>query len=116
MKNTIKILGVLTTIFLLSSFTQKNTTNFIGTYSVSESDPSQIKLTINADHTFYYQDFSISDKKIMINGIWKLKGKKVILVDNNSDKKFHDTWIFDSNGKVAKSHKGFTFYRLIKKD
>jgi hypothetical protein len=98
----------------MSSFTVKNTDYFIGTYSVSASDPSQIKLIINSDHTFYYQDFSVSEKKIVIKGNWTVRGNKVILKDNDSNLKFHNVWTFDKNGQKAKSRRGLTFYRLCK--
>ena len=68
MKNSIKFLTVFMAIILLSSFNFKNSNGFIGTFGVSASDPSQIKLTINSDHTFSYQDFSVSNKKIVVNG------------------------------------------------
>jgi hypothetical protein len=114
MKKTIKNLIALVTIILMSSFINTNAHKFIGTYGVSASDPAQIKLTINPDHTFYYQDFSVPDKKIIINGNWTLKGKKVILTNNRPEKRFHNVWTFTENGQVAKSRKGFTFYRLGK--
>ncbi|WP_317899776.1 hypothetical protein [Aurantibacillus circumpalustris] len=100
----------------MSSFANEHSNEFIGTYGVSSSDPSQIKLTINSDHTFYYQDFSVSDKKIIMKGNWTLKGQKVILNGNNSEKNFHHVWHFVENGQVAKSRKGLTFYRLCKKE
>ena len=104
------------TIILMSSFTNKNANEFIGTYGVSLSDPAQITLTINADHTFYYQDFSLADKKIAVKGNWIVKGHKVILQDNSSGMKFHNVWSFVENGQVAKSRKGFSFYRLCRID
>lgn len=109
-----KILTALMTIIVLSSFTNKNPGEFIGTYSVSETDPSHITLTLNADHTFSYQDFSASDKKIAVEGNWTMKGQKVILQDNSTGMKFHDVWSFDEMGQVAKSRKGLSFYRLCK--
>jgi len=114
MKTTVKTLTLLATVILMSSFSIKNTQQFIGTYGVSASDPAQIKLIINPDHTFYYQDFSISDKKIVTRGNWTLKGNKVVLEDN--DIKFHNVWTFEENGEVAKSRKGLTFYRLCRID
>jgi hypothetical protein len=116
MTKSIKFLTTLMTIIFLSSFTDKNLNELIGTYAVSVSDPSQIKLTINPDNTFYYQDFSVLDKKIVITGNWTLKGKKVFLKDNSSNRKFHNVWTILENGQVAKSHKGLTFYRLCKID
>ena len=114
MKNSIKCLTILMAIILLSSFNSKKSNEFIGTFGVSASAPSQIKLTINSDHTFSYQDFSVSNKKIVVNGNWKLKGKKVLLVSNDSKVKFHNAWSFTENGQVAKSRNGLCFYRLCK--
>jgi len=116
MTKTIKILTLVTTIIFMSSFRDKNADEFIGTYSVSMVDPSQIKLTINSDHSFYYKDFSIQDKTIVIKGNWTFKGKKVVLNDNGVVEKFHNVWTFTENGQVAKSRKGLTFYRLCKID
>lgn len=116
MTNSIKLLTTLMTIIFLSSFTVKNSNEFIGTFGVSSSDPSQIKLTINSDHTFYYQDFSVSDKKIVVYGDWTLKGKKVLLKSKDSNVKFHNAWSFTENGQVAKSRKGLCFYRLCRID
>lgn len=108
-----KILMLLTTVGLIS-FTDKVENNFIGTYGVSDSNPSQIKLTIHADHTFTYQDFSVADNKIEASGKWTLKGNKVVLTDHNANQSFHDTWTFDQDGQVAKSRKGLCFYRLCR--
>jgi hypothetical protein len=116
MKKTIKILTVAVTLILMLSFTNKDSNAFIGTYGVSASDPAQIKLTINRDHTFYYQDFSIADKRIVVKGTWTLKGKKVILQNNGSKTKFHNVWTFVESGKVARSRKGLSYYRLGKID
>jgi hypothetical protein len=116
MTKTIKFLTTLLAIILLSSFTDKNSDEFIGTFSVPSSNPSQIKLTIHSDHTYYYQDFSIPDKKIAVKGTWKQKGRRIILEENNSANKFHNVWTFVENGQVAKSRKGLTFYRLCKID
>jgi hypothetical protein len=114
MIKTTRLLTAGMAILLMSSFTNKNANKFIGTYGVSESDHSQITLTIQADHTFYYQDFSTPDKKIVVKGSWTLKGQKVILEDNSSGIKFHDVWTFEKEGQVAKSRKGLSFYRLCK--
>ncbi len=114
MTNTVKILTAVATIILMASFTGRNTHDFIGTYGVSSSDPSQIKLTIHSNHTFYYQDFSVSDKKIVIEGTWTLEDNKVVLIDDKATEKFHNVWSFDENGQIAKSRKGLTFYRLCK--
>ncbi|MDX1909326.1 MAG: hypothetical protein SF053_19970 [Bacteroidia bacterium] len=116
MATSVKLLTAWMTIVLLSSFTGKNASEFIGTYGVPASDPSQITLTLNADNTFYYQDLSIPDKKVIVKGNWILQGKKVFLTDNSSGKPFHNVWTISENGHVAKSRKGLTFYRLCKID
>jgi hypothetical protein len=116
MIKSIKFLSTLITIVFLSSFASKNSTEFIGTYGVSASDPSQIKLIIHADNTFYYQDLSNPNKKLIINGSWVSKGKKVFLKDSNSSKRFHHVWTISAQGNVAKSRNGLTFYRLCKID
>jgi len=114
MKNASTLLAALILIILMSSSTDKKANEFIGTYGVSESDPSQIKLTINSDYTFYYQDFSVPDNKIVVHGKWSQKGKKVFLTNNEANKKFHKVWKFEKEGQVAKSRKGLCYYRLGK--
>lgn len=114
MKRSLNILTILAFTIFLSSFTGKPADQFVGTYGVSSSDPSQIKLILHSDQTFYYQDFSISDRKIIARGSWTSEGKKVVLKDIDSDQQFHDVWTFENNGQVAKSRRGLTFYRLAK--
>lgn len=114
MKKSFKLLATFTVMLTMLSFRDVDTQVYVGTYGVSDADPSQIKLTINADGTFYYQDFSSPAKKIVATGNWAQKGKKVILNASNPVGKFHNVWAFESNGQVAKSHKGLTFYRLTK--
>lgn len=112
MKHIFTFLTTLTTIVLLSSFTTTNT--FIGTFGVSESDPSQIKLSIKADNTFTYQDLSVAGNAINVKGTWTIKGKKVILKSDDATEKLHRVWSFDEAGKVARSRKGLCWYRLCK--
>jgi hypothetical protein len=114
MTRIIKIFTVFATLIVMSSFISRNAEDFIGTYGVYASDPSKIRLTINADNTFYFQDFSIPENKIIVHGNWMLRGNKVVLMHKNSSEKFHDVWTFKDNGKVAKSRKGLNFYRLCK--
>ncbi len=114
MTRAIKMLAIMATVVLMSSFTGQNPPAFIGTYGVSSSDPAQIILTINADHTFYYQDLSVAGKKVIINGSWTQKGRKVVLTDNKPTEGFHDLWSFVDDGQVAKSRRGLSFYRLCK--
>lgn len=114
MTKTINTLTLIVTLLLMSSFTKKQADFFIGTYSTSASDPSQIKLIINSDHTFYYQDFSIASNKIICSGKWEQRNTKIFLIDEKSKGKFHNIWSFKNNGGKAKSRKGITFYSLIK--
>jgi hypothetical protein len=114
MNKAIKFLAISVTIVFLSSFIEINKNEIFGTYGVSNSDPSQIKLTINSDNTFYYQDFSMPENKIAESGNWSIKGKRVYLKSNKSNVKFHNVWTISENGQVAKSNRGLTFYRLCK--
>jgi hypothetical protein len=114
MKNPKKFLTILTTILLLSSFKTIQETHFIGTYTVAANDPSQIQLRIEADHTYYFQDFSVADAKIVAKGNWLVKGNKVVLTKSDAGQQFHTVWSFDEAGNVAKSRKRLSFYRLRK--
>ncbi len=111
MPTTLK-LTLIFTLLLLSSFTTTNT--FTGTYGVSAADPSQIKLSINADNTFTYQGLSVAGKAIEVKGTWTMKGKQVILKSDDASAKFHRVWSFDEAGKVARSRRGLCWYRLCK--
>lgn len=114
MSKHLKITAALFTLIFLSSFTFSNKEEPIGTYGVTGSDPSQIKLSINADHTFSYQDYSNSKQPVNVAGKWISKGKKVVLIGSNSEQKFQHVWTFTKNGQVAKSRKGMCFYRICK--
>ena len=114
MKTSINSLVLLTLFVLYSSFTCSTQNSFIGTFGVTALNPSQIKLTLNGDYTFYYQDFSVSTQKIIVDGKWTLKGKNVLLQTSNTNKRFHNVWSFEKNGTVAKSRKGLTYYRLCR--
>jgi hypothetical protein len=110
----LKNLSLFIVILATLSFTRIPKPGFIGTYGVSTNDPSHIELTLNTNHTFSYQDFSVPSKKINVTGSWELKGKYVILENAGHKVSFHNRWKFDENGIVAKSRKGFTFYALHK--
>jgi hypothetical protein len=113
MKTTILLFVSLGTFLLGSSFTtDKPIPYFVGTYGVSPSDPSHILLTIHADHTFSYQDFSIPNEKISVEGQWSARGEKIVLVATGSAMKYHHVWSFDEKGQVAKSRSGLSYYRL----
>lgn len=114
MKKTIKLLTTAIICLLITSFTTTKTMPYFGTYGVSSSDPSHIKLVINADHSYSYQDFSASEDRIVVSGNWTQKGEKIVLDANKVVGKFHHVWTFEKNGQVAKSRKGLSFYRLSK--
>lgn len=116
MKNPTQSFSYLLIFLLATAFTPNHPSNFIGTYGVSDADPAQIQLSIYADSSFYYQDFSVADNKIQVLGTWTLRGNTVLLQASNTDVKFHKAWTITDNGKVAKSRKGMCFYRLCKKD
>lgn len=99
---------------VLFSFVSEPRLPFIGTYGVGDSDPSQIRLTLNEDHSYAYCDFSDPTKKINVNGTWMQKGKTVVLSIPASGYAFHNKWTFDEKGRIAKSRKGLSFYRLCR--
>lgn len=113
MKNTIALLIICTSLLLLCSFSSTNDNAFICTYGICDDESSAILLTIRADETFYYHDYSDPAHKITATGTWSLNGRKVILKSNDTNQDFHDTWTFDERGLVAKSHKGLSFYKLV---
>lgn len=100
--------------FVLTSFTDTPTYNFIGTYGVSENNPNAIELTLNEDNTFTYKDFSNTKKRIDVTGNWMVKNNVITLSNHSSKFSFHDKWTIKMNGQVAKSRKGLTFYTLMK--
>ncbi len=114
MNTYVKNLAALFFLVLLFSFKAKDPQLFIGTYGVSNIDPSNIQLKIKADKTFYYQDFSNPAKKIMVTGTWENKANKVYLHASNASQKFHDVWEIESNQQVATARKGLCFYRLCR--
>jgi hypothetical protein len=107
-----KIFSLLAVIFLSYSFTINNP-NYIGTYGVSNDDPSEITLDIHKDGTFNFQDMSNTSKPIKTKGTWSLKRSSIIL-ESNQPMKFHCKWKFSADGTVARSRKGMLFYTLTK--
>ena len=114
MKSTIKASFLIFTAFFLFSFTQNSVLDYVGTYGVTDNDPSQIELVLNKDFTFTYTDLSSSSRPIKAKGKWILKNKRVYLL-NRTDFVFHTKWKFSKDGKTAKSRKGLTYYSLAKK-
>ena len=114
MNKAIQTLLIASALLILSSFSNKQTIDFIGTYGVSDNDPSKIELVLNGDQTFSYQDFSNPSAPINIKGNWKRKNNQVILKDYNTELSFHSKWKIAKDGKLIKSRKGMTFYTLAK--
>lgn len=114
MTKSIKLSVFFLAITILSSFTSIRSHEVAGIYGTSDADPSQIKLTLNFDNTFQYQDFSNPEKKIISEGKWTSKGNQVHLHPVNVDQHFHSEWKISEDGQVAKSRKGLSFYRLCK--
>lgn len=98
----------------LVSFTAEPAQPYIGTYGVSQDDPSAIQLTLREDATFAYQDFSNPAQPIDVTGSWEVKNKHILLTSTDSDRSFHTKWKIVKDGMVAKSRKGITFYTLAK--
>ncbi len=114
MKNFLKISAFSILFATLLAFHPAPDNALIGTYSVSENDPSQIQLILNEDHTFSYRDYSIASSKINIKGKWEAKGNTFHLLSTKNDAAFPKKWKIDSEGKIAKSRKGMCFYTLQK--
>ena len=66
-------------------------------------------MTLNYDYTFYHQDFSISNKKIIVNGNWSQQGTKEVLQENTTTINFHKVLTFCENGKVSEDCKKLSF-------
>lgn len=101
-------------LLLASSFAAQAGYNFVGTYGVSKTDPSQIHLTINQDHTYTYRENRGAKGTVEIRGNWEMKGKTVVLNNTSSDMHIHNKWRFKQEGKIAKSRRGLSFYTLGK--
>ena len=114
MKKILKIAVVMAVVIISQSFTTDMASKIHGTYGVSSKDHSRIKLVINEDHTFSYQDFSDQNNKIDTQGTWENKNQYVQLKSNKPNVKFHDKWKVSNNGAKAKSRKGLTYYTLCR--
>ena len=116
MKNPLHFLLLLFFIGIGFSFTSNSAVDYAGTYGVSDSDISQIKLQLNSDMTFSYQDLSESENEIRISGSWTVDKNQVELHSSDSSTYFHTKWKVEKDGSAVKSQKGICFYRLLKKD
>lgn len=112
MKKPIQIILFVSIVILTSAFVPKNETKLVATYGVSANNPSQITLQIFDNHTYYYQDFSIPNQKIVSRGQWQQSGNTITLHDENKQKNFHRVWKLSQDKKRAHSRKGLCFYSL----
>ncbi len=85
------------------------------TYGVSSNDPSAIELDLNSDFTFTYQDHSLKDDKVDVQGTYTLENNRVQLVSDQGRTDFHNNWKIVEDGQAAKSRKGLSFYTLRRK-
>lgn len=100
-----KIQLILASLFfsvILLSFSVENSSNQVRSYGISENDPSQIRLDLNPDNSFYFRYFSNLSEQIELKGTWTLKGKKLILEAADGTKKFHSVWRTVSAGQKIK--------------
>ena len=85
-----------------------------GTYGVSEDNPAQIKLILNEDYTYTYQDYSRPANKIELSGKWELKKDRTVFLISDKEKSFHQKWKISEDGQTAKSRNRLSFYTLRK--
>lgn len=112
MKTSIKpILASVMTLFCFA-FTNVKNHGLDVTFGFCEYDPSQIELTLKKDYTFTYQDFSISAKKVKVEGTYEIKKNTILLSSTTQEVVYHNKWRISNDKKVAKSRKGLTFYTL----
>ena len=88
------ITPALALLFIISSFGFKanHLNELIGTYGVSDTDPSQIELVLNEDYSYTYQDFSNPSKKIEVSGQWELRKENIVILNSDSELSFHKKW------------------------
>lgn len=97
--------------FLLS--TKFENKGISAVYGVGESNRAQIKLELNQDYTFYYQDFSRIDQPIKVKGKYCLNEEEIKLLSDHPNR-FHQNWKILKNGMVIKSRNKLAFYTLHK--
>ncbi|MEL7532144.1 MAG: hypothetical protein AAFN10_12580 [Bacteroidota bacterium] len=86
--------------------------DIIGTYGVGANNPSQIELSLHADHSFSYQDYSNPTNQIDATGRWEIQRSKIVLLDYDPQLSIHNKWKIEQQGMLAKSRKGLSFYTL----
>ena len=113
MKKPFPLLALFAATLAISSFSTERPGTIVGTYGVPDADPSAIRLSIRADHTFSYQDLSNRENSRTVNGTWTSNGRKVVL-QASTPAKFHRVWFITDEGQAARSRKGLCYYRLCR--
>ncbi len=112
MNKTIHLSCAIVGVMISFAFANPNTA-LKATYGVSLNDPSQIKLQLNNDFSFTYQDYSNVDKPIDVEGTYKIDGK-LIMLNSTSNSSYHNKWKITNDGCRIQSRKGILFYSLVK--
>jgi hypothetical protein len=115
MKTSVQTFFLAIVLCICYAFTGAVNPTVLGVYGVSDSDPSQIELSLMEDGKFTYQDLSSALHPIRTKGVWVQKGNTIKLSSSDNGLKFHCIWHLKESGKVAVSRKGMCFYRLIKR-
>lgn len=84
-------------------------------YGVSSSNPAQILLELHDDLSFTYQDLSVAERPVRVEGVYTLRGKRIVLEAHDTQIRFHDHWRMTDEGNAIKSRLGMNFYTLRKK-
>lgn len=103
--------------FTAASFATQAGEKVTGSYGVYKGDPSDIRLTLNDDHTFTYSYVYFGKPKrqnVTVAGKWAWKGGKVVLHKENSLFHIPKKWRFAKDGQVAKGRMGMCYYRICK--
>jgi len=105
-------------VFMLMSFSRSKTLNMLtGTYSTCGCEnpidgEKKFGLTLNADNTFHYFDYTNPIEKIDVNGNWILSKNIISLKNYSSAFKIEQQWKVEKNGKCIKSRMGLKFTRI----
>lgn len=91
-------------------------TTTYGICGCDNSFESNIEMTLHPDQTFQYRNVSNPHQKVEVTGNWVMRGKKIVLQAEASEKDFNKTWKFDKGQSCILSRKGLTFIRLCDKE
>ena len=112
-----KLLSALTILFFLSTAFRNDPKSGIEvTYGVCNAENPSVLLQLHEDLSFEYIDLSSGDKPIKVFGHYKWVKNSIQLETTDTTISFHHKWKLSEEGKVAKSRKGLSYYRLVKVD